>query len=354
MHARAGFGWHLCLLNACAALSRRELLLRPPAAAGLIALQPHAAAAAAKAASPQRSSALDAAGYAYALVRAADGGQVVTLDLDRTNRVRSAVYLYETRAQADAVRKAVMSARDKNAAPLALAKVPLGEAAALVLAPPAKREGVPGYFCHRLLVEQSRLAAARKITGISDLGDRFLPLFYVDDCVEIKQCVGCTWLGQAARNRHRHAIEQASRRWCGGRRDDSARTPRKILIPTQVDDDTGSREASGGVQAFFDPKAAELVRKEATTCSDRRAAACQAYDESGRKRAFTVREADAFVLLRKGGLDELDLVPSTTMAADGSKSDGLVALDDSAPLEVVLELECDVANSNCVISKMKR
>ena len=298
MHVRAGFGWHLCLLNACAALSRRELLLRPPAAAGLIALQPHAAAAAAKAPSPQRSSALDAAGYAYALVRAADGGQVVTLDLDRTQRVRSAVYLYETRAQADAVRKAVMSARDKNAAPLALAKVPLGEAAALVLAPPAKREGVPGYFCHRLLVEQSRLAAAKKITGISDLGDRFLPLFYVDD-------------------------------------------------------DTGSREASGGVQAFFDPKAAELVRKEATTCSDRRAAACSAYDESGRKRAFTVREADAFVLLRRGGLDEVDLVPSALMAAD-AKGDGLVALDDSAPLEVVLELECDVANSNCVISKIKR
>ena len=298
MHVHAGKVWHLCILSACAALSRRELLLRPPAAAGLIALQPHAAAAAAKAPSPQRSSALDAAGYAYALVRAADGGQVVTLDLDRTNRVRSAVYFYETRGQADAVRKAVMSARPK-AAPLALARVPLGEAAALVLAPPAKREGVPGYFCHRLLVEQSRLAAAKKITGISDLGDRFLPLFYVDD-------------------------------------------------------DVGSREASSGVQAFFDPKAAELVRKEATTCSDRRAAACEAYDESGRKRAFAVREADAFVLLRRSGLDEVDLVPSTTMAADGSKSDGLVALDDSAPLEVVLELECDVANSNCVISKIKR
>ena len=35
-------------------------------------------------------------------------------------------------------------------------------------------------------------------------------------------------------NRHRHAIEQASRRWRGGRRDDSARTRRKILISTQV------------------------------------------------------------------------------------------------------------------------
>ena len=43
-----------------------------------------------------------------------------------------------------------------------------------------------------------------------------------------------SWLGRAARNRHRHAIEQASRRWRGGRRDDSARTRRKHLISTQV------------------------------------------------------------------------------------------------------------------------
>ena len=43
-----------------------------------------------------------------------------------------------------------------------------------------------------------------------------------------------SWLGRAVRNRHRHAIEQATRRWRGGRRDDSARTRRKILIPTQV------------------------------------------------------------------------------------------------------------------------
>ena len=286
---------HLCLLwwlPAAAIVPRRSVIQRvlgPPAAA-LVAVQPDAAAAAAPPTPTPRSAALDAAGYAYALVRANDGGAVVTLDLDRTQRVRSAVYLYETRAQADAVRRAVMSARDKKAAPLALARVPLGEAAALVLAPPAKREGVPGYFCHRLLVEPSRLAAARKITGISDLGDRFFPLFYVDD-------------------------------------------------------DTGSREASGGVQAFFDPKAAESYSTGAGLPRRR----------GDRKRAFTVREADAFVLLRrKGGLDELDLVPSTTMAADGSKSDGLVALDDSAPLEVVLALECDVANSNCVISKIKR
>ena len=43
-----------------------------------------------------------------------------------------------------------------------------------------------------------------------------------------------TWLGRATRNQHRHAIEQASRRWRGGRRNDSARTRRKILISTQA------------------------------------------------------------------------------------------------------------------------
>jgi hypothetical protein len=36
------------------------------------------------------------------------------------------------------------------------------------------------------------------------------------------------WLRRAVRNRYRHAIEQASRRWRGGQRDDSARTRRKV------------------------------------------------------------------------------------------------------------------------------
>ena len=42
------------------------------------------------------------------------------------------------------------------------------------------------------------------------------------------------WLRRAVRNRHRHAIEQAARRWRGGRRGDSGRTCRKILISTQA------------------------------------------------------------------------------------------------------------------------
>ena len=54
-----------------------------------------------------------------------------------------------------------------------------------------------------------------------------------------------SWLGRAARNRHDHAIEQASLRWRGGRRDDSARTCRKNLIFTQV-----NKQAATGATAL--------------------------------------------------------------------------------------------------------
>ena len=57
----------------------------------------------------------------------------------------------------------------------------------------------------------------------------------VERCVEINTVRRVpSWLRRAARDRHRHAIEQASHRWRGGRREDSARTRRKILISTQV------------------------------------------------------------------------------------------------------------------------
>ena len=47
-------------------------------------------------------------------------------------------------------------------------------------------------------------------------------------CVEINRQVGFAtrpcWLRRAVRDAQRHAIEQTSRRWRGGRRDDSFRT----------------------------------------------------------------------------------------------------------------------------------
>ena len=104
---------------------------------------------------------------------------------------------------------------------------------------------------------RSRLVRYQR--DVSFVADTFLDIVYavtpfvfliagVRSCVEIKQWVGCTdnsslshfsamtrpsWLGRAVSNRPRHAIEQASRRWRGVRRDDSARTRRKILISTQ-------------------------------------------------------------------------------------------------------------------------
>ena len=61
------------------------------------------------------------------------------------------------------------------------------------------------------------------------------------------------WLRRAVRIQHRHAIEQASRRWREGRCDDSARTRRKILISTQV----GNEDR---LKAQFDKHASEAMK----------------------------------------------------------------------------------------------
>ena len=68
-------------------------------------------------------------------------------------------------------------------------------------------------------------------------------------------------LGRAVRNRHRHAIEQASRRWRGGRREDSARTRRKF------DFHTGTEAKRAYVLQFDgDPAASQTanLREEVT------------------------------------------------------------------------------------------
>ena len=97
--------------------------------------------------------------------------------------------------------------------------------------------------------------------------------------MEINQCVRCTdnsslshfsamawphWLCRAARNRRRQAIEQASRRWRGGRRCDSARTRRKILISTQVAAERARdslAEAAAAVDVLYQQEAARIDRR---------------------------------------------------------------------------------------------
>ena len=101
-----------------------------------------------------------------------------------------------------------------------------------------------------VLVERYKNENITSICGLDARG--FVlgpPLALALNCVEINQCAECTdnsslshfsvitrpcWLRRAVRNRHRHAIEQASHRWRGDRREDSARTRRKILISTQA------------------------------------------------------------------------------------------------------------------------
>ena len=62
----------------------------------------------------------------------------------------------------------------------------------------------------------------------------------------INQCVGCS---EPVR-----AVEQASRRWRGGRRDDSARTRRKILISTQEVETPLARRQRPAVRCTSDEK----------------------------------------------------------------------------------------------------
>ena len=69
------------------------------------------------------------------------------------------------------------------------------------------------------------------------------------------------WIGRAVRNRHHHAIEQASRRWRGGRRGDPARTRRKILISTQVTRQQNWASLRQGIVVWLDPDVETLTAR---------------------------------------------------------------------------------------------
>ena len=74
------------------------------------------------------------------------------------------------------------------------------------------------------------------------------------------------WLRRAVRNRYRHAIEQASRRWRGGRREDSARTRRNSLISTQNSTRTHPRLNKYMRSHHRPPQSLSTRRRNASTC----------------------------------------------------------------------------------------
>ena len=85
-----------------------------------------------------------------------------------------------------------------------------------------------------------------------------------------------TWpfqLRRAVTNRHRHAIEQASRRWRGGRRDGLARTSRKILISAQPVTPSTTARPSRARSSVRRRGARGRARRTATALMKRAAAA---------------------------------------------------------------------------------
>ena len=73
------------------------------------------------------------------------------------------------------------------------------------------------------------------------------------------------WLRRAVRNRHRRAIEQASRRWRGGRRGDSGRTRRQFDFHTGLEARSTSRRRRSTHQSASGPLRESLWRRGAST-----------------------------------------------------------------------------------------
>jgi hypothetical protein len=99
------------------------------------------------------------------------------------------------------------------------------------------------------------------------------------------------------RNWHRHAIEQVSRRWRGGGRDDSARTRRQISISTQVT----SLAQSLANDAAANPRAPKPVK--VTFSPKRNVRYCSRF-------RFDVHHGESFdVVLQGAGSYEEDVLP---------------------------------------------
>ena len=71
---------------------------------------------------------------------------------------------------------------------------------------------------------------------------------------------GCLELGYLCGNQPVRRVHPASRRWRGGRRDDSARTCRKILISTQVADPLQVSDGQNAAAVAQQPAGAEHDR----------------------------------------------------------------------------------------------
>merc|ERR1712091_89397 len=116
-----------------------------------------------------------------------------------------------------------------------------------------------------------------------------------------------SWLCRTVRNRHRHAIEQASRRWRGGGGGDSGRTRRKFDFHTgerqgAINAAQGQAESmrlkataeADQIKAIAEAQAAS-TRMAAEATADGLRAIAEAVSEEGGKDAMVQRLADKYV-----------------------------------------------------------
>ena len=92
------------------------------------------------------------------------------------------------------------------------------------------------------------------------------------------------WLRRTVRNPLCHAVEQALRRWRGGRRDDSARTRRKLLISTQAPSTRRRSPAPTAVRASSPTSRARTRRRGIGARSTTAAPSCASTSTSERRR----------------------------------------------------------------------
>jgi hypothetical protein len=113
-------------------------------------------------------------------VVAPSGAPLAAIDLDGAGRVRTGVFFYTSREEADAGRAAA-AATSPAAKGCVVVAVPFGDALGLVYTPPYKIAGLPGYYCFRFYTGPATATAAKQLSGLDNLSDLGLPVFYAEE-----------------------------------------------------------------------------------------------------------------------------------------------------------------------------
>jgi hypothetical protein len=106
------------------------------------------------------------------------GVPLVAVDLDGVGRVRTVAYFFNTKSEATKGLAAAVRDSPGVAKGCKVTEVPFAEALFLLYTPPFKITGLPGYYCWRFKSSQAQTADALRISGLSTLSDRSIPVFF--------------------------------------------------------------------------------------------------------------------------------------------------------------------------------